>query len=228
MDVSSIESRLARLERQNRLLKRAGAVVAVAVACVLLTGQGAGGGGQPVKASGFLLVDAKGKTAGMWGFGADGSPTFQLFDSTGKPRVGISVIGDKVPSLAFTDTGGNLRAITKVVEDGSPTLQLYDEKIPRIGLSVLRNGEPTMVLLDKNGKTRTFIKVQRDDAPVITLNDAQTRPRIGLRLADKTGAPSLMFKHEDDRTHFNMHLLGDGSPRLIMNDQHGTVLFRAP
>lgn len=60
-----IEKRLARLERQNRILTL---LVLVAVAALLV------GAAQPpdvVRATRFVLVDEQGRMAGMWGTGGD-------------------------------------------------------------------------------------------------------------------------------------------------------------
>ncbi len=229
--ITELRNRLDRVERRHRL-ERIGAGVAVALASVfLLTGQGSPGPARTLQAQKFLLVDAKGTTRGMWGVTGDGSPTIQLFDQHSQVRVALSILGDDEPALALTDENGKLRTFLKVTRDYSPTLQMFDQKgVARVGLSVLTNAseqEPTLVMMDKEGRVRSLYKLLGDGLPVMTMNDSLQQARFGLRLWENE-MPQLLFRDDAARGRVQMTLLRDGSPRLVMSNPHGTVLYRAP
>jgi hypothetical protein len=106
-DLQSLASRVENLERQNRLMRRAGCGVLLLLAVVVTMGQSR----QPrtVEAEQFILRDTQGRA--------------RLF--IGTPRVsGVAIdLGPDEPAVWITDTKGTDRAI--LMGDG---LRFADEK----------------------------------------------------------------------------------------------------
>ena len=68
----TIEQRLAKLERQNRWMRRAFGLALACVAFVVLMGQGKANKPGPVEATAFVLRDADGKNWGELGITDNG------------------------------------------------------------------------------------------------------------------------------------------------------------
>ncbi len=106
----SVEERLERLERQNKWMKRIGAVGVAFVAAVLLMGQGKAS--QPVKvvvAEKFVLTDSDGKTCGEWGTDR-GLVRLLLRDQEGHELVSLAANEEgTIATLVLMDKGGKNR-----------------------------------------------------------------------------------------------------------------------
>ena len=128
-------------------------VICVAIACVLAGAlapartRAQAAGGKVVRATGFVLVDEKGRTRASLLVTEDGpglllqdekgetrfflhvgelGPGLTLFDEKGEGRAFLDVL-KRVPGLTLFDEMGKGRALLSVWEDG-PELSLYDEK----------------------------------------------------------------------------------------------------
>jgi hypothetical protein len=104
MDKESIATRLERLERQCRRLRRAGIVFAILV-------------GTPV-----LLV----LVAASLSDGTREATSLLIRDQQGKVRMDLGTWKDGSPRLVFADRGGTIRLEVGVRGDDSPKLALYD------------------------------------------------------------------------------------------------------
>lgn len=85
-DWPAVLARLDKLERQNRRLKQAGAVVLVLAAALLLMGQASPN--RTVEANEFVLKNANGDVFGRWSATA-GYVVLEMFDGKGKGRVSL-------------------------------------------------------------------------------------------------------------------------------------------
>ena len=114
------EQRLERLERENRWMRRGGAV------CVVLLGFAVVAAVfQIVKKATDLpdlevrslhVMDGHGKIRVRLGTGSDGRPVLALFDKDGNPRVGLATVADGSPSLRLFDRNKRTRAALGVSE----------------------------------------------------------------------------------------------------------------
>ncbi len=106
----SVEERLERLERQNKWMRRLGAVGVALVATVILMGQGKAS--QPAKvvvAEKFVLMDSDGKTWGEWGTDR-GLVRLLLRDQEGHDLVRLSANEEgTIAALVLMDKGGTNR-----------------------------------------------------------------------------------------------------------------------
>lgn len=148
--------RLDRLERENRWLKRIGAVVLAGLTAVILTGQATlRKVPRVVEAEKFVLKDAKGDVRGMLMMAPDGSPSLALF---GQGTVLLSVGADGEPSLALLGKDKKGVAAIGVGSDGSPGLAIMDKSGKlRAAMGSVKHG-PTrtpihsLTLFNKDGK----------------------------------------------------------------------------
>ena len=125
-----MEERLDRLERENRRLKRAGALVAALAVSILAMGAAAPEKGKKIEAEEIVLKDAAGKTR-IWLSVTRLGPALHLFDEKGVPRAVLMA-----QSLQFTDG------------DVTPRLRLALEK-----------GAPVVLLSDANDRARAVLGV---------------------------------------------------------------------
>jgi hypothetical protein len=109
------EERLSRLERQNRWLKRLGALVIAVGAVVVLGGQGRDEKPSILRVNRLALVDDQGReraVLGMYSSGRDGAmfPGLELVDEKG--RHPVTILGSAAPTLILrgADTVVNLMA----------------------------------------------------------------------------------------------------------------------
>jgi hypothetical protein len=165
--VADLETRLAKLERQNRRLKRLGLLF------LLIAGSGFSLAQVPRKALSAVpgpaaptatydtlvvhrleLRDKAGKLHGFWE-ATDEGPALWLYDTAGKPRAGLTVDADG-PDLWLSDAAGKTRAQLAVMADGSG-LALYDTAgNTRAGLTESPGGS-TLGFYDAAGKLRARV-----------------------------------------------------------------------
>lgn len=140
-----LADRVARLERENRKLKRAGLAILAMGGVTLLMGQSAPAN-RTVEAGKFKLVDKDGQNRGGLLILADGSPALLLGGKDGL-RVGMAVRPDGTSSLEQYDKAGKLRTSIGPQKGGGWGLRLTDSQ----------------------GRDRARLTVNSDDRPVVTL-----------------------------------------------------------
>jgi hypothetical protein len=178
--VETLARRLDRLERQNRLLKRAGVVALVVISTAALMGQATTSQvAKQVEAEAFIVRDPSGRVVASLGAMPDGGGTLMFFDAKSRPRAMLGVAGDGSPGLTLAGKAGNVGVTLFAAADGSRGLEVYDgagkrravtkalaDGSPRVGvtykdgksgksrvhLSVLPPGSPQLILYDKAGK----------------------------------------------------------------------------
>jgi hypothetical protein len=98
------------------------------------------------------LVDAKGRTEAAI-YTKSGGPSFDLYDHTGKERVGIFVAGDQSLGLRLYDAKGVERVAMMINPDGIPTLRIFDGGATlRTLLGVDNEGEPALDFYSREGR----------------------------------------------------------------------------
>ncbi len=195
----TIEQRLERLERQNRWMKRIGALGLAVAAPVLLSGQAKGKDLQHLKARSLTLIDGygrnrvvvadyglrvsdiNGKTRAMLFARGDGSPRLDLRDKNGKTRMSFRALLDGSPSLDLWDKNGKQGVALRMLGDGSSRLLLYDKNGKnRAALGAYADGSSRLILFDTNGKKRAALRVFADGSPSLNLRDKSGKVRAEL------------------------------------------------
>ena len=143
-----IQSRLEKLERENRRVKRFGALAALIGGSLLLMGQAKTS--RTVEAESFVLRDPQGRlraTLDMW----HGSPMLRLYDKSSVARAWLWLAGNGEPGLTFYDAAGNPMVTLAATKDGASlslnqgamkTLSLQESIRQKggIGLSAMNGG----------------------------------------------------------------------------------------
>ena len=122
-DLEQIQSRLLKLEKQNRRFKQLGAMLLIVAAALLLMGQSATPA-KKVEASEFVLRDKAGKIRGRFFVNEIGTAQLIIQDSQGKPRVTINA--GLPPSISKLQSEGSIPAIALYSADGSGSLLTSD------------------------------------------------------------------------------------------------------
>ena len=118
--------RLGKLERQNRHMRRAGAVLILLLGLVVLTGQGGDAGAPVISANKFVVVDKSGAKRCVLGVGDDGGVVLSLMDPASKASISLSVDEEGSPRIECTDKDGISRALLVVNWHGATQLTLRD------------------------------------------------------------------------------------------------------
>ncbi|MHC4137639.1 MAG: hypothetical protein ACYS0K_22055 [Planctomycetota bacterium] len=143
------EQRLERLERENRWMRRIGAVGVAVAAAVFLIGQGK---------DKELHVQSL-RVGGKDGWATLSAKHLSFMDKARTLRV-LLTREHGGASLMFADGNGKLRAVLSTTEVGSTRLRLSDHNDEmRALLRVLPDGSPSLGLYDKNGRDRAVLGV---------------------------------------------------------------------
>lgn len=132
--MDKLVQRLDRLERDNRRMKRFGALVIVLIAAVVLMGQSTiSKVVSVVEAEKFVLRDSSGRKRALL-TASDSNVTFSLYDRKGAIGVSLETIDDKGSSLFLTDKKSKIRLLLRSKE-----------------------GMPKVMIIDKNGRIRAVL-----------------------------------------------------------------------
>jgi len=176
----SIIQRLESLEKQNRQLKRIGAVLILITAALFLMGQTAGK--RSVEANEFVLRDGKGTVRSKWFMEGNG-PRLSFLNPEGQETVFIKVLdyadGNSSGTMEFYNPDASLTLHGPIGKTIGPLIGLVH------GGSVIRISEalsyqnPMIQVEDKDGYSATL-----GHAELISPKTGETR---------KTSAASLTF-----------------------------------
>ena len=123
----TIEQRLEKLERQNRMFKII--IVAISLGCAAIAAAGGSAGEDKViMAREFRLIDSQGKTRGLFSLEAGGSPVIALFDAKGKNRGSFGLLADGSPFFGLYAAQGKTRGLFSLLADGTQVFGLRDAR----------------------------------------------------------------------------------------------------
>ncbi len=116
LEIETLARRVDRVERENRLLKRAGVLALAVIAALVLMGQGTmktappGKPGKIVGAEQFIVHDARGGVRAELGTLPNGTVRLVLYDrgNPGETRVILSAGPETSPALSFSDNAGKV------------------------------------------------------------------------------------------------------------------------
>lgn len=148
--LDTVVARLEKIERQNRRLKLAGALLLILGSSLLLMGTFSSPS-RTVKAEHFALLDPRGKVrARLSTIGESAALSFH--DPHGLTRASLTVGGDGFPGLVFHDQHGEVRVFLGVV-DGEPILGLRDHSGTQRAMVKLgkADGTPSIFVTDTDG-----------------------------------------------------------------------------
>lgn len=151
----SANERLARLERENRRMRIAGALILIAFVGIFLLGQAT----EPkvpgrVSTRQLDIVDKDGNVRISIGSDDAGYAAINLVDKQGKDRGSFGMDPDGTPAVVIGDAVGKLRADFGTDRDGAPMMRLFDSsgKI-RVTIELDSGGQPALSLNDGDEKS---------------------------------------------------------------------------
>ena len=155
----SVEERVARLERENRWMRRIGAAAFAVVAAVFLLGQGKGKELRDLKAKSLELVDESGK---RWLFAGSGKETasFGLYDTNG---AWFLVWRDKVGKQNDVELRSDNRGFVNLTaSDEQVGVYVHDsETIPLMAMYTDDKEKPVIGLQSKDGRAGVRLAVDK-------------------------------------------------------------------
>ena len=228
-ELSAIVSRLERVEKENRRLKRAALGILVLAGAVLLMGQARPD--RTIEAQKFVLKDATGKARAVLGMFA-GRPTLSLYDAQGFPVV--SLAGEEGAQLVVSRTGGQELIQIGSFGKGTFGVAIYGKDTGgplgrvRAALGVVK-GTPGLDLYGEDPTASADLSVQ-SSGPSLTLSHSDgyiTLDQTSVELSDKQGfqtriGSSALQTLRTGETHKT------SAASLVMFGKDGKVLWSAP
>jgi hypothetical protein len=189
-------ARLQKLEGENRNMKRFGALVVVAIAVLILTGQA--GKNRALDADSLTIRDSNGRIRLELRAGDDGAPNLRMFGGTDKnPSVVLSSNQEK-SQLAFFYGGFSKPSMNLSSYQDGPGLMLIN---PAGGFIMLSSSGPSFLLGGTGGGTSirpASVNIFDDDKFNGFLGRTDTvNPKTGATV--QTSAASLTLVGKDGK-----------------------------
>ena len=185
MQSPSLESRLARLEREARAWRLA----ALCGGALLLAGAASPAASPDAEASPepshTVVIDSAFRT------GEIHTRNLVLEGADGKPRATFAELADGTLGLILLDRSGAPRASLGVSPDGAPALKLVG---PTKGYAALAVGKDGAAVLGLKSKGAIDIAALPEGQLAVSLNDAAGKPRATLGVKDGTANVLLLDK----------------------------------
>jgi hypothetical protein len=185
-ELAILKSRLDRLERGNRRLRRLGLFAFLGVGLLFVMGQTSPSVvPEVVEAKRFVVKDASGRNLAALGTDRDGAPLLVLTNLDGGLGATLEVTGARRPALTLYDRAGHSRALMSVDSEGSPSLSLSDNTgTPRLGLAVATQGSGGLVLYGDKNMARASLGLGTSWSPYLVFMDDGGAIRAALGQAD--------------------------------------------
>ena len=171
---SDLEARLARLERQNRVLERCLLLVGAGLTLFMALAASSGVKVQDVvRAKAFELVDNRGVVCAELSLSDKGAAGLTLFDAEGKSRVWLGTSGEGPAGLTITTADGKYLGMFTVGKEGPPILTLYQTGGSTAEFGMYNDGSASLDFRDREQKTRAMLKMDKDASSSLKLLDGE-------------------------------------------------------
>ncbi|HUT55218.1 MAG TPA: hypothetical protein VM658_17645 [bacterium] len=152
----TIEHRLEKLEKENRMLKRLFVLAMVGLVVWLIVypdkSLKAESSSKVIEATAFHLVDSSGKTRGLFNVSSAGLVQIGLFDGKKKPRTLLAVSSNGDSSLIFSNSKGQESIELSLSSDNTSSFVFFDTKNKsRLLFGVAPSGTTGMGIKDSYG-----------------------------------------------------------------------------
>lgn len=219
-ELGHLAERVARLEKENRLVKRIGLFMALLTVCVTVAAAQERASVRTVEAEHFVLKDVNGRVRADLGMDKNGvrlllndenekvrlnaavfseGPGIALFDENGAVRYTVSH-SSRGPSMVFNDENQKPRAVMRLFKEG-PGLAFIDEKeIDRLVLSYTKGNGASMDMFEA-GKQLLLALRARNGVNGLAIFDDTGRPRAAIVDSAKNG-PRIELLDENEQPVF--------------------------
>ena len=246
-DMHAINTKLKKLEKQNRSLKHAGLSLIIFVGSVLLMGQA--GLRKTVEAEKFILRDASGRVRAQIASEQYG-PYIAFYGATGKEQAWLGLVSDE-PTLQFAGTDEKLHMELKANDQGSSIVLRDSEGRERAklwasagegfelhGLSpigTIKLDSTNLLFSNSAARPQVWLSVG-PQATALSLSDfhnevwanlvaATNGPRVGI--SDKTGFSATLGSTELGRQGTG-ETVRTSAASVVLSGRDGKVIWRAP
>ncbi len=215
--LETLANRVAKLEAQNRRLRKTGIAALVVAAAVIAMGQAPAK--KIIEANEFVLKDAAGKTRARLDMEV-GRPTLALLSAGGLPIAALA--GGDEPFFTLQKPG-----TTEQVQLGASKafvgLAIYDKEI-RAGLS-LQKGVAALDIADEKGRVQLSLsgsstETNMTTGPGLTIHDPDGKAFVSLGLSP-LGAGADLTMHESGGNQSVLLSTFQGKPSLTLTDNEG-------
>lgn len=214
-DFDAVLTRLAKLEDENRHLKRRiRYACCLSVIVVLLGALGImmnpgfpTAHAQPgekipkaITAEKFAVLDSKGNLRLFMGPNKKGEPVIGLLDSAGKNRLELSVANDE-PSIQLYDEDDRGRLRLTLLNKTNPSVLFFDKKKARLGLGV--DDEKVGIEMFGAESERQMTLYAQNEGTYLSMYDSSNKGRLAM-LIDKD-QPSLYFVDSQQKERMKLY-----------------------
>jgi hypothetical protein len=219
--LEALSTRVAKLEAQNRYLKKTGIALSILAGAVIAMGQ------APTKrvitANEFVLLDESGTTRARLSMETKDKPALTFLRDRTTPTASIQ--GGDEPVLVLTRPGSD-EQITLMANKTFYGLTLYDKTSPRASL-VVSKGLPALDLADQSGIPQTTLEARPTGSMLFLKNPAGKESSM-LWVDSSNGGASFDMRGSTGTVHVNLGQDPVG-PSLQLEDGEGfsTTLGRS-
>jgi hypothetical protein len=222
-ELNLLAERIAKLEKQNRLFKRIGVLLVLAVGCVSLVAAQERGKGQTIEAERFILKDANGRVRADLGMDKAGVRLL-LTDENEKTRLNAAVFPEG-PGMALFDENGAVRFSVSQSSRG-PSLMFNDEnQKPRSIMRLFKEG-PALAFLDEKENDRMILSLTRSNGVSMDMMEAGKQLLASLRA--RPGMSGLVMFDDTGRPRAAIVDSAKNGPRIELLDENDQPVFRKP
>jgi hypothetical protein len=211
------EQRLEKLERQNRWMRRIGAVGVAVAAAVFLIGQGDDPTQRTLELRKLILRDGNGKRRAELAVTEKGRVALAFWDLNGKIRAHVGLGDEDKPFLSLKSADKKTAVLLAVGESGRPYIFAGGRKT---GAHVQLSGD-TITMYDKDRKCRVGLSA---DDPLVLLFDKGGKARVAL----DSSAEGLILMDEQGKRRAVFSTDSNGKSTITMYDAKGDVIWQAP
>jgi hypothetical protein len=176
-DFDIILSRLEKVEKENRLLKRVGLLLLLTVATVILTGLSRGS--RRVEAEEFVLKDPVGRVRAIWGVRGERA-RLTFYDEKGNAE--IQAKSRRAPEVFRAAVQAALPAVLPPPPAPSLKLIAYVEK-PGSGQEVVVSDGPELYVVHEGEEFASRFRILKIDPTSVQILDRYTNGAAELRFS---------------------------------------------
>ena len=202
-----LETRVEKLERENRWLKRIGMTALIVGGLIVMLGQARPQSAEVLRASKFVLVDKEGRQRATLAI-ENGGPALEDTRGRGVARLQVPKIPDK-PSLYLSDPGQSARVELAMTMNG-PVMHFSDQAGTRVRLAANELNAPLAAIYGPEGEEVFFLAFGDAEGTVWRIPTARGEGRLLTNLFGRPGRLGNQLETDGQYLYFSwQELTGD-------------------
>lgn len=212
-NLEALANRVAKLEAQNRHLKKAGIASLIVASAVIAMAQVPAK--KVIEANEFVLQDASGKTRARLSMETTDRPTLSFYKD--KSTITTSLAGGDEPFLTMNRVG-TAEQVMLGANKAFLGLGLYEREI-RAGLS-LQKGTPALDLFNEKGKPQASLSAP-SDGTALSMFDVNGKQQVSMMVSPV--GPTFDMHDPDSKAGFTLWVARGAGPDFSMYDSKGNL-----